>query len=196
MTILKTAVSLLALAGSLSTQMPETVTHVGMTLRTQFGGINNQQRVSVVAQLHHTLPDVGLGRRARLGGTMFAYGAGYDDLPVATFLQPDLATCWFSLAWMNSIVHPVWFAEPGHNLIFGQPDHLTLPDFGMIQFGKSKWDYEQLAVPTAQGWDAWFMRIPIPLNSMLSGYGVSVQSYRYDVHSRFFVSDEAIFVIG
>lgn len=196
MTVLKVAVSMLALAGSLCAQLPATTTHVGMILRTQFGGINNQQRVSVVADPAHTVPDVGLGLRARMGGTMYAYAAGFEDSSVATFTVPDSAAYWFSLVWTDSIVHSLWFAEPGHNLVFGTPDYLMLPSWGQLLFSGSPWDYEQLGVPQALGWNAWYLKIPIPLSPMLSGCGVSVQSYRYDMDQRFFASDEAIFVIG
>ncbi len=196
MTVLKVAVSLLTLAGSLCAQLPATTVHVGTTLRSQYGGINNQQRVSVVAEPGHTLPGAGLGRRARLGGMMYAYSAGFDDLPVATFLPPDDVTHWFSLTWTNSIVHSLWFAEPGHNWIFGTPDHLTLPSFGFEWLGPSQWDYEQLGVSPPEGWQAYFLAIPIPMNPMLIGSAVSVQSYRYDKNSKFFISNEAIFVIG
>lgn len=196
MTVLKIAGSLLALATGLGAQLPTATVHVGMKLRTQYGGINNQQRVSVVANPGHTLPDAGLGRRARLGGTMYAYSAGFDDLPTATFLPPVNVTHWFSLTWTDSIVHTLWCAEPGHNWIFGTPDYLMLPSFGFEWLGPSQWDYEQLGVSPPEGWQAYFLQIPIPMNPMLIGSGVSVQSYRYDNSHRFYISDEAIFVIG
>ncbi len=195
-TMIVGALPLLTLAGSLCAQLPTTTVHVGTTLRSQYGGINNQQRVSVVAEPGHTLPGAGLGRRARLGGMVYAYSAGFDDLPVATFLPADDVIHMFSLTWTTSIVHSMWFAEPGHNLIFGTPNCLMLPSFGFEWLGPSPWDYEQLGVSPPEGWRANFLAIPIPMNPMLIGSPVSVQSYRYDKNSKFFISNEAIFVIG
>ena len=196
MRLLKVAVSMLALASGVYAQLPATTVHVGTKLRTQSGGINNQQRVSVVAAPGHTLSDIGLGLRARLGSTVFAYAAGFDDIPVATFLPPQNISHWFSLTWMDTIVHTVPIAEPGHNWIFGVPDLLYTPSFNFEILGPSPWDYEQLGASSPLGWQAYFLQIPIPSNAMLSGSAVSLQSYRLDDEFRFFASDEAVFVIG
>ena len=196
MTVLKVAVSMLVMAGSLCAQLPATTVHVGVQLRTQSGSINNQQRVSVVAAPGHTLPEAGLGRRARLGSTMFAYAAGFADLPTATFLPPQNVTHWFSLTWMDSIVHTLPVAEPGHNWIFGTPDYLLLPSFGFEWLGPSQWDYEQLGVSPPEGWQAFFLQIPVPANPLLGGSAVSVQSYRFEENFKFYISNEAVFVVG
>jgi hypothetical protein len=196
MIFIKAAVLLFTLVGSLCAQLPTTTVHVGTLLRLQYGGVNNQQRVSVVAKPGHTLPDTGLGRRARLGGILFAYAAGFDDLPVPTFLPPQNITHWFSLAWTDSVEYTVPPAAAGHNLIFGTPDALLVPSFMFEWLGPSPWDYQQLGVSPPQGWQAYFLKIPIPMNLMLLGSPISVQSYRYDENYKFFISDEAIFVIG
>lgn len=194
--VLKGAGALLAFTGCVAAQLPATTVHVGAKLRTQYGGVANAQRVSVVAEAGHTLPDNGLGRRARLGGTMYAYSAGFDDLPVATFLPPTDITHWFSLCWTDTLVHTLWLAEPGHNWIFGTPDYLMIPSFSFEWLGPSQWDYEQLGNSPPQGWQAYFLEIPIPNLPQLLGSAVSVQSYRYDTSYKFFISDEAMFVIG
>ena len=193
---LKGAGALLAFTCCVAAQLPGVTVHVGVKLRTQYGGLANAQRVSVVAEAGHTLPDIGLGRRARIGGTMYAYSAGFDNTQVATFLPPLDITHWFSLCWMDSLVHPLWIAEPGHNWIFGSPDYLMIPSFSFEWLGPSPWDYEQIANSPPEGWQAYFLRIPIPNVPQLNGSAVSVQSYRYDSSQKFYVSDEAMFVIG
>ena len=187
---------LFALAGSVRSQLPATTVAVGGELRTQWSATNNEQRVSVVADANHTLPDTGLGRRARIGGTMYAYAAAFADVPVATFMPPTDITHWFSLCWTDAQVHSLWLAEPGHNWIFGNPEYLMLADFTFEWLGPSPWDYEQLGASPPEGWQAFFLEIPIPMNPLLIGNAVSVQSYRLDNSWRFYISNEAMFMIG
>jgi len=196
MKVTHVAIAMFVMAGILCAQLPSNIVNIGTTLRTQTGGINNQQRVSVFADPNSSLPDGGLGLRARIGGTVFAYAAAYDDLSTPVFLPPQPINHWFSLVWMDSVAHTLPIAEPGHNWVFGTPNVLYAPTHQFEWLGPSIWDYEQVGVSSPAGWQAFFLRIPIPANSLLTGSAVSVQSYRYDLSQRFFVSDEAVFVIG
>lgn len=186
---------ILALAGLVHSQAPITAVRVGVTLRTQSGGTASQQRVRVVAKAGHTLPDYGLGLRARVGGTVYLFSAALDDLPVPTYQAQGSLQHWFSLVWTDTVSHQLPMAVPGHNTVFGTPSALYIPSFQHEWLGPAPWDDPSIISPP-QGWRAFFLTVNIPDNYLLSGQLVSVQSYRMDLGWKLYASDENVFVIG
>jgi len=187
--------AVLSFASAIHAQAPLNAVRVGVTLRTQSGGTPNQQRVRIVAEAGNTLPDNGLGRRARIGGTTYLFSAALADLPVPTYQPHADLMHWFSLVWLSSVSYNLPYAVVGHNVVFGYPSALWLATSTLEWLGPSPWDDYSIVSPPS-GWQASFLTVRIPPTALLLGAVVSVQSYRLEPGMHLYVSDENIFVIG